>query len=167
MLEAREFSPQILVLQNSLKFAFLPTQTFYNFLGIFRIFSNYFSHPNFLIYFPKSRNQFRMDFIFRFFSSQAGPPTPLALACQPTHATQPTSPLLASPAQRHPSLPDRRAPPTFVLLRPSRKLEPRHLMACTTAAPEPPWLCPPLVQDHPPSTIKPQPLPPPPLESEL
>jgi hypothetical protein len=54
---------QILVLQNSLKFIFLPSQIFYNFLGIFGIFPNYFCYPNFLIHFPKSRNQFLMDFL--------------------------------------------------------------------------------------------------------
>jgi hypothetical protein len=64
---------QNLVFQNPLKFAFLPSQFFYNFLGIFEIFPNYFGHPNFLIHFPKNRNQFLMDFFFLFFSSPAGP----------------------------------------------------------------------------------------------
>jgi hypothetical protein len=63
-----------LVLQNSLKFTFLPSQIFYNFLEIFGIFTNYLYHPNFLIHFPKSRNQFLMDFLFLFFSSPAGLP---------------------------------------------------------------------------------------------
>jgi hypothetical protein len=74
---------QILVLRNSLKFTFLPSQFFYNFLGIFEIFPNYFGHPNFLIHFPKNRNQFLIDFFFLFFSSLAGPPTFSALACRP------------------------------------------------------------------------------------
>jgi hypothetical protein len=54
------------VLQNSLKFTFLPSQIFYNFLGIFGILPNYFGNPNFLIYFPKNRNQILMDFLFSF-----------------------------------------------------------------------------------------------------
>jgi hypothetical protein len=87
---------QILVLQNSLKFTLLPSQIFYNFLGIFGIFPNYFCHPNFRIHFPKSRNQFLMDFLFLFFSSPAGPPTSSALACRPTQTTQPTWPLSRS-----------------------------------------------------------------------
>jgi hypothetical protein len=87
---------QILVLRNSLKFTFLPSQNFYNFLGIFGNFPNYLCHPNFLIHFPKSRNQFLMDFLFLFFSRPAGPPTPLALACRPAQAAQPTWPLSRS-----------------------------------------------------------------------
>jgi hypothetical protein len=90
---------QILVLRNSLKFTYLPSQIFYNFLGIFGIFPNYFCHLNFLIHFPKSRIQFLMDFLFLFFSSPAGPPTPSALACRPAQTdttAQPTWPLSRS-----------------------------------------------------------------------
>jgi hypothetical protein len=93
--------PKILVLQNLLKFTFLPSQIFYNFLEIFGIFPNYFCHPNFLIHFPKSRNQFLMDFPFLFFSSPVGPPTPFALAHRMTQAAQPTTPahLASQPAR--------------------------------------------------------------------
>jgi hypothetical protein len=59
---------------------------FLQFSGNFWDFPYYFCHPNFLIHFPKSRNQFLMDFLFLFFSSPAGPPTPSALACRPAHA---------------------------------------------------------------------------------
>jgi hypothetical protein len=76
------------VLRNSLKFTFLPSQIFYNFLGIFGIFPNYFGHPNFLI-------QFLMDFLFSFLFQPsrhahsiglglpAGPNRPAHLASQP------------------------------------------------------------------------------------
>jgi hypothetical protein len=73
---------QVLVLRNSPKFTFLPSQIFYNFLGIFGIFSNYFCRLNFLIHFSKNRNQFLMVFLFPFFSSPACPPTPSAMACR-------------------------------------------------------------------------------------
>jgi hypothetical protein len=56
------------------------------FSGNFWDFPNYFCHPNFLIHFPKSRNQFLMDFLFLFFSSPASPPTPSALAYRPAQA---------------------------------------------------------------------------------
>jgi hypothetical protein len=64
---------------------------FLQFSGNFWDFPNYFCHLNFLIHFPKSRNQFLMDFLFLFFSflffsSPAGPPTPSALACRPAQA---------------------------------------------------------------------------------
>jgi hypothetical protein len=55
---------------------------FLQFSGNFWDFPNYFCHLNFLIHFPKSRNQFLMDFLFLFFSSPASPPTPSALACR-------------------------------------------------------------------------------------
>jgi hypothetical protein len=77
----------------------LPSQVFYNLLGIFGIFSNYFCHPNFFIHFPKSRNQFLMDFRFLFFSSPTGLPTPSALACLPaqSNTTAPSRRPAASP----------------------------------------------------------------------
>jgi hypothetical protein len=73
----------------------LPSQIFYNFLGIFGLFPNYFCHPNFLIHFPKNRNQFLMDFLFSFLFQPsrpahsfglglpAGPNRPAHLASQP------------------------------------------------------------------------------------
>jgi hypothetical protein len=77
--------------QNScaLKFTQVHILAFLNFLQfsvIFWDFPNYFCHPNFLIHFPKSRNQFLLDFLFLFFSSPAGPPTPSALACRSAQA---------------------------------------------------------------------------------
>jgi hypothetical protein len=126
--------PKILVLQNLLKFTFLPSQIFYNFLEIFGIFPNYFCHPNFLIHFPKSRNQFLMDFPFLFFSSPVGPPTPFALAHRMTQAAQPTTPAhllhsLLGPSGPRPHL----LPPTE-----AGHHHHRH-QACAAATPKPPW----------------------------
>jgi hypothetical protein len=133
---------QIIVLRNSLKFTFLPSQIFYNFLGIFGFFPNYFGHPNFLIHFPKNRNQFLMDFLFNFLFQPSRPAHSfsLGLPASPSHpAHQPSAP---------PSLPDHRGPPAFILLRPSGQAEPRRLPVCAVApeAPRPP---PPSVQDPP------------------
>jgi hypothetical protein len=99
------------------------SKIFWEFFGIF---PNYFCHSNFLIHFPKSRNQFWMDFLFSFlfFSNPAGPPTSLALASWPTQDAQPTSPLSGPPA-------------------PSGRVAKQS----PTAPPEPPWPPPPLVQD--------------------
>jgi hypothetical protein len=86
---------QILVLRNSLKFTFLPSQIFYNFLGIFWIFPNYFSHLNFLIHFPKNRNHF----LWISFSFPAQPAHPLL---RPWPAGRPKLP---SPPSHHPGSP--------------------------------------------------------------
>jgi hypothetical protein len=57
---------------------------FLQFSGNFWDFPNYFCPPNFLIHFPKSRNQFLMDSFF--FSFPAQPARPLL---QPWPASQP------------------------------------------------------------------------------
>jgi hypothetical protein len=84
ILGSLENPSQILVLRNSLKVHILAFSIFLQFYENFWDFPNYFCHPNFLIHFPKPRNQFLMDFLF--FPSPAGPTTPLALACRPAQA---------------------------------------------------------------------------------
>jgi hypothetical protein len=151
------------VLQNSLKFTFLYSQIFYNFLGIFGIFPIISVTRISLFIFLNLEINFKwISFFFYFLAQPARPPTPSALACRLAQATQPTSPLLGQPAQRPPSLPDHRALLAFVHLRLSSEAEPHRLPACAATALEQPW--PPLLRckTPPPSTIKPQLLPPPP-----
>jgi hypothetical protein len=139
-----EFSPQILVLQNSLRFTFLPSHIFYNFLGILGFFPIISVTRISLFIFLNL--EINIEWISFFFSFPAQPARPL-LRPWPAGRPKPPRPPPNSPTHRPPSLPDRWALLAFVLLRLSSQAEPRLLPACAATTPEPPWLPPPLMQD--------------------